>query len=78
MIETRYNVDLEIRNLSEEKYDELYAFLEHTGIEYKIQNESDFEIDTRSEQQKYDDWLWALGERQYEEKRMRELENNMN
>lgn len=57
MIQIRINVDLEIRNLSEEKYDELFAFLEDTNIEYKVQNESDYEVDTRSEQQKYDDWL---------------------
>ena len=56
-MEIRYNVWLAVKNLSEEKYDMLFNFLEETGIDYQIEDESDYEVDTRSEQQKYDDWL---------------------
>lgn len=56
-MEIRYNVWLAVKNLSEERYDMLFNFLEETGIDYQIEDESDYEVDTRSEQQKYDDWL---------------------
>lgn len=56
-MKTFYNTTLEIRNLNETKFNLLIDFLEDNNIDYEQTDFEEFEIDKRSEQEKYDDWL---------------------
>ena len=55
----------------------LIDFLEDTGIDFEETEYADYTIDERTEDEKYNDWLCALGETQYEEQKMKELERNV-
>lgn len=56
-MKTFYNTTFEIRNLNETKFNLLIDFLEDNNIDYEQTDFEEFEIDKRSEQEKYDDWL---------------------
>lgn len=53
-----YNITLELERLDKDKYDMLMDFLQDNDIEYDETDFAEYTIDNRSEQQKYDDWLW--------------------
>ena len=55
----------------------LIDFLEDTGIDFEETEYADYTIDERTEDEKYNDWLCDLGEIQYEEQKMKELERNV-
>lgn len=52
-----YNTKLTITNLDEAKYDMLIDFLEDNHINYNETDYEEFMIDTRSEEEQYQDWL---------------------
>ena len=70
------NNTFEIKGISQEKYDMLLDFLEDNDINYEETETEIYTVDERTEDEKYDDWLWALGERQYEEKREEQIKVN--
>jgi hypothetical protein len=53
-----YNTTISIEKINKEKYDMLMDFLQDNDIEYEETDFEEYTIDNRSEQQKYDDWLW--------------------
>ena len=67
---TYYSTNLEIRNISEEMYDKLIDFLEENNIDCETTNFQEYTIDERSEDEKYDDWLYTLADNQYEESKL--------
>ena len=71
-MKTLYNTNLQITGISEEKYNMLIDFLEDNNVAY---NEDDFEefiVDERTEDEKYEDWLWDQTDIRYDEKMMEE------
>ena len=76
-MKTYINETLEIKGMSEDKYEMLIDFLEDTGIDCEETEYADNKIDERTEDEKYNDWLCDLGEIQYEEQKMKELERNV-
>ena len=76
-MKTYINETLEIKGMSEDKYEMLIDFLEDTGIDFEETEYADYTIDEITEDEKYNDWLCALGETQYEEQKMKELERNV-
>lgn len=76
-MKTYINETLEIKGMSEDKYEMLIDFLEDTGIDFEETEYADYTIDERTEDEKYNDWLCAMGEIQYEEQKMKELERNV-
>ena len=56
-MKTRYNTNFKIENIDQEKYDMLYDFLEDNHINFEETDFEEFIIDTRTEEEKYDDWL---------------------
>ena len=73
-MKTYISETIEIKNINEEKYEMLIEFLEDNKINYEETEYEEYTIDERSEDEKYDDYLWTLSDIQYEEKRMSELE----
>ena len=53
-----YNTKLELKNLDKSKYDLIIDFLEDNSINYDETDFEEFTIDNRSEDEKYQDWLW--------------------
>ena len=60
-MKTYINETLEIKGMSEED----------TGIDFEETEYADYTIDERTEDEKYNDWLCAMGEIQYEEQKMK-------
>lgn len=56
-MKTLYNTTLEIKNLTQEKYDLLIDLLEENNINYEETDFEEFTIDERTEEEKYDNWL---------------------
>ena len=56
-MKTYYNVNLEIKNIDTNLYDMLIEFLDDSNIQYEQTDFEEFEIDKRSEEEKYEDWL---------------------
>ena len=54
---TLFNAKIDIQNIDMSKYDMLIDFLEDNNIHYDITDFEEFEIDERSEEEKYQDWL---------------------
>lgn len=71
-MKTLFNTKLEINNIDKSKYDMLIDFLEDKNINYYENDFEEFTIDERSEEEKYDDWLWTLADDRNEE---REINN---
>ena len=63
--------------MSEDKYEMLIDFLEDNEIDFEETEYADYTIDERTEDEKYNDWLCAMGEIKYEEQKMKELERNV-
>ena len=59
---TYFSTNIEIKNISQEKYDMLIDFLEDNDISYDTTDFEEYTIDERSEDEKYDDWLWTLAD----------------
>lgn len=59
---TYFSTNIEIKNISQEKYDMLIEFLEDKNISYDTTDFEEYTIDERSEDEKYDDWLWTLAD----------------
>lgn len=76
-MKTYINETIEIKGMTEEKYDMLIEFLEDNKIDFEETEYEDYTIDERTEDEKYDDWLWTLADMQYEEQRMNELEKEI-
>lgn len=76
-MKTYINETIEIKGMTEEKYDMLIEFLEDNKIDFEETEYEDYTIDERTEDEKYDDWLWTLADTQYEEQRMNELEKEI-
>ena len=53
-----YNTKLELKSLDKSKYDLIIDFLEDNSINYEETDFEEFTIDNRSEDEKYQDWLW--------------------
>ena len=67
---TFINETIEIKGMSEEKYEMLLDFLNENKIDFEETGFEDYTIDDRSEDEKYDDWLWTLADRQYEDRKL--------
>lgn len=52
-----YNTNLEIKNITQEKYDMLFDFLESNNFNFNESDYEEFAIDERTEEEKYEDWL---------------------
>ena len=61
-MKTYINETIEIKGISEDKYEMLIDFLEDNKINYEETEFEDYTIDDRSEDEKYDDWLWTLAD----------------
>lgn len=75
-MKTYINETIKINHISDDLYDMLKDFLEDNKIDYEELETESYTIDERNEDEKYDDWLWTLGERQYEEKREEQIKVN--
>ena len=64
---TFFSTVLEITQISQEKYDMLIEFLEDNNINYDTTDFEEFTIDERSEDEKYDDYLWTLADERHDE-----------
>lgn len=64
---TYFSTNIEIKNISQEKYDMLIEFLEDNNINYDTTDFEEYTIDERSEDEKYDDWLWTLADNRNDE-----------
>lgn len=69
-MKTFINENIEIKGMSEDKYDLLIEFLEENNIDYKETEYEEYTVDDRSEDEKYDEWLWTLADSQYEERKL--------
>ena len=70
IVKTLYNTNLQITGINEEKYNMLIDFLEDNNIAY---NEDDFEefiVDERTEDERYEDWLWDQVDKINDEKKV--------
>jgi hypothetical protein len=56
-MKTLYNTKLSITNLTWEQYTMLIDFIEEHKINYDETDFEEFTLDTRSDIEKYDDWL---------------------
>lgn len=56
-MKTLYSTNLLLDNLTKEKYDKLLDFLENNNITYNEKEFEEYIIDTRTEEEKYEDWL---------------------
>ena len=66
-METYFSTVLEITQINQEKYDLLIDFLEDNNINYDTTDFEEYTIDTRSDSEKYDDWLWTLADERHDE-----------
>lgn len=66
-METYFSTVLEITQINQEKYDLLIEFLEDNNINYDTTDFEEYTIDTRSDSEKYDDWLWTLADERHDE-----------
>lgn len=64
---TYFSTNIEIKNISQEKYEMLIDFLEDNNISYDTTDFEEYTIDERSEDEKYDDWLWTLADNKRQE-----------
>ena len=64
---TFYNSTIELTGVSEDKYTMLLDFLEDNKIDYEETEIEEYTIDDRSENEKYDDWLWTLADQRHDE-----------
>lgn len=61
---------IKIKHMSEDLYDMLKDFLEDNKIDYEELECEDYTIDERTEDEKYDDWLWTLADNHNDEDKM--------
>lgn len=57
-MKTLYNTKIDFKNLTQEKYDMLIDFLEDNNLSYEETDFEEFTLDERTEEEKYQDWLW--------------------
>ena len=51
------NITFQMNNLDEEEYNSLIDFLEDHYINYEETDIEEYQLDTRTEEEKYDNWL---------------------
>ena len=56
-MKTLYNTKIELKNLTQEKYDMLIDFLEDNNLSYEETDFEEFTLDERTEEEKYEDCL---------------------
>lgn len=71
-METFYRVAIEFNHISPEKYEMLIDFLEAHNIDYFEYEYDEYTIDTRSEYEKYDDWLSNRADEIHDEQKIEE------
>lgn len=69
-MKTLFNTKLEINNIDKSKYDMLMDFLEDKNINYYEKKFEEFTIDDRSEDEKYEDWLWEQADMINDERKL--------
>ena len=57
MIKDMRNITFQMNNLDEEEYNLLIDFLEDHYINYEETDIEEYQLDTRTEEEKYDNWL---------------------
>ena len=61
-MKTYFSTNLEIKQIDQEQYDKLIEFLEDNNINFDTTDFEEYTIDERSEDEKYDDWLWTMAD----------------
>ena len=69
-MKTYMNETIEIKGITEEKYEMLIDFLNDNKIDYEETEIEDYTIDNRTEAEKYDDWLWTLADMKNEDRKL--------
>lgn len=57
-MKTLYNTTISLTNMDESLYDKLIDFLEDNFKNYEETDFEEFIVDERTEEEKYNDWLW--------------------
>ena len=71
-MKTFYDTTIEIKHLDEAKYDMLIDFLEGNNIDYEETDYEEYEVDNRSESEKYEDWLSNRADEIHDEQKIEE------
>lgn len=66
-MKTLYNTKIDFKNLTQEKYDMLIDFLEDNNLSYDETDFEEFTLDERTEEEKYEDWLWEQADNKVDE-----------
>ena len=69
-MKTMYNTIIRLNNLDENTYTKLIDFLEENIPHYEETDFEEFTIDERSEEEKYNDWLWEQADQYNDEIKM--------
>lgn len=66
-MKTLFNTTIRITNIDESAYDKLIDFLEDNFRNYEETDFEEFTVDERTEDEKYNDWLWEQADIMNEE-----------
>ena len=69
-MKTLYNTKISIEAIDGNKYDMLIEFLEDSNIPYREEDFEEYEIDERTEDEKYEDWLAEQADELYEDRKL--------
>lgn len=67
-----YNTTIELKALDKAKYDKIMDFLEENEINYEEIDFEEYELDTRTEEEKYEDWLSEQADQINDERKISE------
>lgn len=69
-MKTLFNTTIKIKNMDESAYTKLIDFLEDNFMGYEETDFEEFILDERSEDEKYQDWLWEQADLHNDEVKM--------
>ena len=69
-METFYRAAIEFNHISPAKYEMLMDFLEDNDIDYFEYEYDEYTVDTRSDRDKYEDWLAEQADIAHDEEKM--------
>ena len=69
-MKTLFNTTIRVGLIDESTYTKLIDFLEENIPNYEETDFEELSVDSRNEEEKYQDWLWEQADNNYEEEKL--------